>query len=240
MSARVKKTLIYAVVPVAIALPLILAYFSGVGWLQQVVSPRITGMWPKSSREFGLLENLQNVMLLAIAVIATMAVKRKERRLEKVGFAAIFVFAVFVFLEEIDYGLHFYEYAKGVRFDEVAQVRNLHNLGDTNKLVKRLLDTGMVAMFVIAPLVFAKSRKPLLRYVTPDRYSILTLLAMLAMSQLAHFLRNAEVGTPGNIDKNISEFRELSIYYLFLVFLYTVVFQRNWETAPAEPEDASE
>jgi len=224
----VRKLVIYLVVPGAISLALIMAYFSGVSWLQHLVSPRIVGMHPDSSREFGLLENLQNLYLLGIVVVAAWGVKRKALRLEKAAFAALALFSVLVFLEEIDYGLHYYEYWKGISFFEAAQTRNLHNIGDADKLIKRLVDVLLVLLFVVAPLAFAKSRRPLYRYLTPDRYAILTMAAMFALSRLAHYLRDAGVGAPGTINKNISEFRELTIYYIFLVFLAGLVFFRSY------------
>ena len=88
-SATMRKLVIYLVVPAGVTLALILAYFSGVSWLQALVSPRIAGMHPDSSREFGLLENLQNLYLLGIVVVAAWAVKRKTLRIEKAAFAGL-------------------------------------------------------------------------------------------------------------------------------------------------------
>ena len=230
-----RKLAIYLVVPTVVGLALILAYFSGVSWLQALVSPRIVGMHPNSSREFGLLENLQNLCVLAILIVAAWAVKRKTLRIEKAAFAGLVVFSLLVLLEEIDYGLHYYEYWKGITFFQAAQTRNLHNMGDLNKLLKNVMDTVMVLLFVIAPLACANSRRPLLRYLTPDRYAILTVVAMFALSRFAHYLRDIGAGTPGTINKNISEFRELTIYYLCLVYLADIVFFRRF--APAPPDD---
>jgi len=42
------------------------------------------------------------------------------------------------------------------------------------------------------------------------------------MRSLAHGLQDLGVGDPGTIEKNISEFRELNIYYLALVYFYDV------------------
>ena len=233
-SATMRKLVIYLVVPAAVSLALILAYFSGASWLQSLVSPRIAGMHPDSSREFGLLENLQNLYLLGIVVVAACAVKLKTLRIEKAAFAALVLFSLFVFLEEIDYGLHYYEYWNGITFFQAAQTRNLHNIGDANKVLKTLVDATMVLLFVIAPLAFAKTRRPLLRYLTPDRYAILTMVAMFILSRFAHYLRDIGAGTPGTINKNISEFRELTVYYLCLVYLVNIVFYRRFAPAPTD------
>ena len=230
-----RNLIVYLIVPAAINLVLIGAYFSGVSWLQTIVSPVLPGMNPDTGREFGLLENLQNVLLISIVVVAAIAVKRKPSKLEKAAFACLFLLAVFVFLEEIDYGLHYYEYVMDVGMFQAAQVRNVHNIGGLTKFIKKLLDLCMALFFVVAPLALAKSGKPLLRYLTPDRYSVLTMIVMVLMSKLAHLLNDLGFAETGSIHKNISEFRELTIYYIFLVYLCEVVLWRAY--TPREGAD---
>lgn len=226
MAVSKKKLIIYLIIPVALNMSLILAYFSGVPWLHHVVIPVIPWMHPNSARELGLLENLQNVFLLTIIVVAAFGIKRKKLRIEKAAFAGIFLFSLFVLLEEMDYGLHYYEYARGVTYLEAALIRNVHNISGATKLIKRFVDFGMALLFVVMPLAFAKSPKPLMRYVTPDRFAVLTMIAMVCMSKFAHFLKDIGAGGLGSITKNISEFRELSIYYIFLIYLACIVFFR--------------
>jgi len=93
-----KKIVIYVAVPVGVSLVLIAAYFSGVDWLQQIVSPRMPRMHPNAGREFGLLENLQNMCLLVMVGTAAWGVKRKALKAEKAALALITVFAPFVLL----------------------------------------------------------------------------------------------------------------------------------------------
>lgn len=49
-----------------------------------------------------------------------------------------------------------------------------------------------------------------------------TVMLTVLLSWLAHALDDAGLavidGVPGNLEKNISEFRELNIYYLFLLY----------------------
>ncbi len=224
-----KKLAIYLFVPSVMSLGLIGAYFSGVHWLQQIVCPRFDKvLYVNSAREFGLLENLQNVFLIAIAVIAGLGVRRKKRKIEKAALILLCLFAIFVFLEEIDYGLHYVELAKGVKPLEQAEVRNVHNIGDINKFMKKGSDIGLAVFFVVIPLAFAKSRISLLRYLAPSRYAILTMVAMVLLSTLAHSLKDNGFGAGGSIGKNISEFRELNIYYLFMIYIFDVVFRRSY------------
>ena len=64
------------------------------------------------------------------------------------------------FFEEIDYGLHYVEYAHGKTKEQVDyqivvqhQVRNFHNIGHTNSYIKFLAYACTVVLFVILPLL---------------------------------------------------------------------------------------
>lgn len=225
-----KKLVIYVVVPAALTLPLIAAYFSGIDWLQQLVAPRF-------NRELGLLENLQNAFLLAIIVMTAYGIRRKPFRAEKAVMIILMLGTVFVLLEEIDYGKHYYDYMIGRPWYADTGFRNIHNMGDTTDVLKRFADIGMVLFFVVLPLAFAKSRNDLLRYITPDRFFILTMITMFAISKLAHFLADAGVGTTGPIRKNISEFRELLVYYVFMIYLLGLVFRRDYTSYKGRAEE---
>lgn len=231
-----KRVTIYFLIPVGVAGTLIAMYFSGNETLQQIISPRMPKMNPSSGREFGLLENLQNLILLAMIVMAAMGFRRKTQRIEKAGMAFVFLFSCFIFLEEIDYGLHFYEYAKNVPWYESTRARNLHNVGDRTNITKRVVDLGMLVAFGILPFALAKTRNPLVRFLLPTRESLLTLLAMLLVRTLAHQLKDHGFGTEGTIDNNLSEFRELVTYYLFMLYLFQITFRRSLFPNEETPE----
>lgn len=244
----VKKVLIFFVVPLGLSSILMGMYFSGNEGLQQVISPRIPPMNPASMRELGLLENLQNLLLLIMIVTAVVGYRKQTEVLQKGVMVFVASFAVFILLEEIDYGLHYYEYAKKIPWKDSATRRNLHNVGDTTQIVKQTVDVGMAILFVVVPLAFAKSKNSLLRFFSPDRYSILTIIVMVLVRTIAHELRDRGFGTQGTIDKNLSEFRELIIYYVFMLYLFTIALQRHFvfdsdddtpaDAAPAPRADA--
>jgi len=104
--------------------------------------------------------------------------------------------------------------------------------------MKHGVDAGIIVMFVLFPLFCADSTRPLVRYLVPDRFSILTAISMVAVSKLAHALKDAGIGGRGTISKNISEFRELLIYYIFIVYLIEVMFRRAFQ--PTEKPAAGE
>jgi len=238
---NLKKLLLYFCIPLLVTLPLVGMYFSGIRVLQFIVSPYHTGMNPSSSREFGLLENIQNIVLIAIIIIAFTGFRRKRLRWDKAAFGFITAFGVFVLLEELDYGLHIYEYVRGIPWSDSSTFRNVHNIGETTQLAKQVVDTGMVVLFVIAPLALARSKKPLVRYLTPDRYSVLTMLAALIVRFVAHALKDHGFGTWGTMHSNLSEFRELITYYVFMLYLVEVALLRNLDLmkspAPTDPSN---
>ena len=209
------KLIVFVVAPVAVTGILIAMYFSGVPWLQSIVAPH-------HNRELGLLENLQNAVLLGLAGILLLGAKRRPAGLERRVFGVLFACTLFVFLEEIDYGTHVVRQLAG---KPDPSPFSLHNIGSTGPL-KQAGDVVLVLCFVIAPLCVGRSARPLMRYVTPDRSSILTVAAMLALSRVAHLLQDT-TGQAGSLSNNIAEFRELNIYYLVAVHAYVVVFRRR-------------
>ncbi|MFP6581872.1 MAG: hypothetical protein VCD00_04880 [Candidatus Hydrogenedentota bacterium] len=235
-----QKLIWYIAVPIISTLVMVLMYFSGIPVLRQIITPTIEGIYGNSQREFGLLENLQNVLLLAMVVFAIRGAVRKKDLVERVAFGGLAFFAFFVFLEEIDYGLHFYEYARGIQSDEAAANRNLHNVGDRTSTIKRIVDLGMFVLFVVLPFGFHKSRNRYLRYLAPDRYSVFTLLGSVLVSQFAHLLNDRGYGDASNIGSNISEFREYVTYWLFLLYIRELVFRRDLGDQPVDSPTLSD
>ena len=86
----------------------------------------------------------------------------------------------------------------------------------------------MILLFIVFPLLFSRSRRPLLRYLTPDRFFIITMISMFLISKFAHLLENSGVGSPGSLHGRISEFRELIIYYIFAIYFFDLVFRRAY------------
>lgn len=220
------RLLAHLLLPAALSLALMGLYFSGSTALQAVVAPTIEGLHPFSWREFGALEMLQNAVLLAIIVLlADVARRAGPALLRSILLVAASGF-VFVLLEEIDYGRHWYEYATG----EVGSLsaenwnRNLHNrvagTGEQYSTYMRFASSVFVGLaFVLAPLFLQGSRHPLVRLLLPSRWMVTTVVLMVLLSNLAHALDDAGYavigGVPGNLEQNISEFRELVLYYLF-------------------------
>ena len=172
---------------------------------------------------------LQNALLaLIVLYLARSALLTGERWL-RAAFGLLAFLFIFVLLEEIDYGLHYYDYFTGSMVESSAGEwnRNLHNRstaagvqwGSYMKLVSKAM---LVLGFVVAPLVMHRSENRLARLLTPSRWAAATVLLMFVLSRLAHVLDRAGLslidGTAGGLEHNISEFREFNLYYLFLLY----------------------
>ncbi len=226
-----KPWFVIVIIPCAINLLLVGMYFSGVPLLAHIIVPDMPEVAQR--REFGLLENLQNIYLLSMAVMGAWAMRIKPFAWEKAAAALYTVAAAFVFLEEIDYGLHWIEYLNGTPSSEFVPVegRNWHNQGERTRVMKDLVTLSCVLLFVIAPFAFRNSTNRLIRYLLPVKQYALGFLGIVLISRLAHYLSDLDLGVDG-IRGNISEFRELGMYYLYMIWSHTVIFKRNFAKTP--------
>lgn len=253
---RLVKWSVYGAIPLCLSLTLQLMYFSGNLVLQRLVCPKLPPLPPDAYREFGLLENLQSLFVLAMVIILLIGAFRSVHRGQRVAFLALTLFSTFIFLEEIDYGTHFYAYAqledvagwfepaRSERFqallaqsDFTATPFNLHNRGDLTDVIKGVAGAVMLLLFVVAPFLTERIKNPWFHYLAPDRFTVITVVVMVVLRLVTHQLGNldaqwvAEGGNTGRevgaMNNNLSEFRELTTYYLFLVYLAVLVFFRQ-------------
>lgn len=229
-----RKVFWYFVLPMLLSGTMLAMYFSGVRVLESIVSaPYLEAVAGDSRREYGLLENLQHAMLLAVVVLAVRSVIRHRVLAVRVFMGFVAAFVTLMFLEEIDYGLHYYELLTGVPHDEIAERRNLHNVGNRTAALKSISTAGTIALFGVAPFVFGHSKNRWVRYFTPDRYAALMLVVAFLTRSIAHDLHSRGMGY--GLDGNLSEFRELVTYYMGLA--YTVYLVRR---SPHEYDTANE
>lgn len=224
---------LYVFIPLGINLLFVGLYFSGNEFSQHLISPIIEDLPFRSWREFGLLEQLQNLLILIVVVLFIRAAFQNVQPLEKFFFATGAAIFLFLFLEEIDYGLHFYSYLTG-NYSETINY-NWHNLKSLGKrqngtYLKKISDLAMIIWFILFPLLGKRvSFPPVLKTVLPSPWFILTLLIAACTSSLAHYLDGLEWdiinGVQGSLFGNISEFREINTYYICL--LYAIQLTRS-------------
>jgi hypothetical protein len=224
MPVSFKKHLIYWIVPSLITLACILIfYFNWLG-LSEFIAPSV-------NREFGVIENIQHLLLILIFFVALKGYRIRNTKIEKYGYALIMAATVFMFLEEIDYGLHYYDHltskseiTKVVVFDN--EVRNLHNNG------KLILNVMKLAAYIVVALFFAalpllpekiKEKNRWLNFLSPSRYIIGTAVSLLVLNQIARYLYKNYDYANHSLDANVSEFEEIMTYYIIFLYLRELI-----------------
>jgi hypothetical protein len=200
---------------------LVLAYFSGSEPLRDLVASPL-------NREFGLLEHLQAALLLITAAGGVVGFRRAGNGVEKAVCTLVIVGAVFILLEEIDFGLHYWEYLFG---ESGLKTLNIHNQEGNLPVVKTGSDVLTIVLFVLIPLAAWRLSDPRLTYFVPDRLIAITVLAGFAVSQLAHFLEDAGLYPDGPLNHNVSEFRETFTYYAFMLYGLDLALRRKWPSS---------
>lgn len=203
-------------------------YFSGIPVLQQIVAPTIEGLPVIQSREFGLLEMLQNGFLLCVVYMFAKALLQQRPVLDKLFFATGCCAFLFLLLEEIDYGLHF----KNLLLGEVhyPDTRNIHNRWTEDGVeyatyFKKTNDFVNIVWFALIPILlwlspYAEQAKKI--NLIPSRWFLVGFAIALVFARIAHSLEDhgfAELnGHKGALYKAVAEFRETSLYYLYLLY----------------------
>ena len=199
-------------------------YFSGSFALQQLISPIMPDMLGASWREFGMVEQTQNILLLITAGLLLKESIARTHVCEKIILASGFIVFLFVFLEEIDYGAHFYEYFFG---ETGTTFRNWHNQkdegGDQNiKKLRQITDSTILLVFIVLPLLKSTDLVRPIKHLIPSRWFIAGFAIAVIASKIAHGLEDYGFdvinGVAGGLTNNISEFRETSCYYFFMLY----------------------
>ena len=218
-----KKHFIYWILPSGFTLACTLIYFYNLFGLEDFIAPKI-------NREFGLIENVQLLLLILIFLRAIKGIRTREAKIEKYGFLLVAIVTAFMFLEEIDYGLHYYDYLTGkpqvtqvVIFDQ--KVRNIHNNGPILNLFKLTSYGVIIIFFVIFPLMPSKFKEKhaVLNFLSPSRLIISTAVCLLVLNQIALYLYHKYNSLSRSLTANVSEFEETMTYYIILLYISEMV-----------------
>ena len=106
LPANRTKWFVYGAVPLLATVLMAGMYFSRDLVAQRLVAPKLPPLPFHSWREFGLLENAQHLLLLASFVVLLAGARRATERLQRAGFVVAAAMTLFIFLEEVDYGVH--------------------------------------------------------------------------------------------------------------------------------------
>lgn len=199
-------------------------HFSGIPWMQAFISPSFP-----AHRELGAPENLQNLIILSVIILAIQGAKRKIWKIEKMAFLIVAVFSVFLLLEEMDYGRHMYRQFIDHTFKwGIWNVHFMHE-GLLTKILTVVVYITLPLFFCILPLAARKSSNPWVKYLSPEPYAIGTVLGMILVSQTSQFLNNLDMYAEFSRQSGMimSEFGEAFLYWVFFLYFYEIVYKRN-------------
>ena len=131
-----------------------------------------------------------------------------------------------VALEELNYGQHYLALLLGSGSEAEVGPISVHNAGDLTDGFKLVADLGIAVLFVALPLLRHWTGVAPLGSVTPNLWYLTTVALIVMLGQLPHMLSALELG-PGWMTYNLSEFRELLIYYIGALYLWDLARARR-------------
>ena len=229
-----KKHIIYWIAPAVILVLYILIYFLDWGGLSFIMAPEY-------NREFGLVENTQVLIIVGMIVVCLKGA-RLPNKLPRYFFGLGFFASIFILLEEVDYGLHIYDWYIGKTPAMVSaeyanrELRNIHNSFDMTEMFKRVsfLFLAIICLLAARPKGKLKFLNKLQSLVPatfrPSPLLAITVILVPLISQFAFFIKNNFEIKSLVMNSNISEFEETLIYYSIFLYLYQVL--KNCRTYP--------
>lgn len=215
----------YWIAPSLVLGAMLAIHFSEVPILASILAPRF-------NRELGLLENLQHALLLVILTITALRARRASATRERLLFGVVAAAATFMFLEEVDYGSHWWHALHG-RGDDYVPF-SVHNTGANSDRFKRGGDAILIAVFAVYPLLAWRPGNRWIAFFRPSAWFLTSVVAMLLLSELAHTLNDLGLAADAPIRDSMSEFRELFVYYVWFLYFSNLTRRLDWpDTAPA-------
>ena len=200
-------------------------------WLVTNKDACIELMAPVQNRELGLLELLQVVVLGAIIRLSSRGVwKFRKRNLKRfLLWGSLSLVVSLVLLEEIDFGMHYYDYLTGSEAyssNLFGSFRNIHNQGNNNLIIKSVVLVFQIIIFGLLPFAKISIGNKGFRSQYAIYFWIVTLvnpmLLYILSSNLASYdmiqLKKSQI---------LPELRELGCYFMLLVFL--VEYKKEWD-----------
>ncbi len=220
---NIKQHIVYWGIPTVVVSSLIAMYFSGNDTLMWNMAPEV-------NRELGLLESLQHLLLLVMAIVFARAAWRSQISLERALFTVVSLGMVFVLLEELNYFTHYWWAINGWYFATMPGV-NVYSKGDVSDNFKDAGDIFLVTFFVLFPLVAARINNAWVKYLHPSRMFILAIIIAVLTSRMAHFLDENYAPQNNYFTDSMGEYRELFVYWIWLTYSWVLTHYRQWPLA---------
>ncbi len=203
----------HAGIPFVICGGLLFFYYGGAPWTRQIVSPTLEGVPFNSQREFGLLENLQHLLLAGAAALFAHAAWRFRSLWCGLAGAA----TLFLFCEEIDYGSHWFGHG----------VAAVHNRPAMRPFFHRGVHWGTFAFFGLFALFARRFRR-----LAPEKGAAAGVLIAFGIDELSRRFRDRGLAVGASLQGNEGEFFELALY--LLVFNYARDLHRRLGAVPGD------
>jgi len=209
-----KEHLVYWILPVLVSWILAIMYFAGPAWMQNITAHAY-------NREFGLLENLENTLLLGVIILSYILLKNARHFIVRIIYLLCLLTSVFMLLEEIDYGFHVWNYFQGIHPQQDTVIRNIHNQGKNTIKILMWIGYAIILLFILVmPHLNRKNFPTWFKNFVPSVKLHFTVLTLPFISRFPHFLNKKDFDTNMSLYHNLSEFEEFAIYYIFFLFFY--------------------
>jgi hypothetical protein len=190
-------------------------------WLLLDFESCLSVLAPPENRELGTIELSQVVVLIAIILTCTRQVTLSNGIIKKqLSWVFLSMLLIFVLLEEIDYGLHYYEYFMDKNFysTNFNGFRNVHNQAENNKIIRVFVFSIQIICFGVLPFfrltIGSKPFKPIYGYFY---WSVGILVYVFIFFSEQYF--SAQDIIKIRESQFIGETRELAMYLILFVFL---------------------
>ena len=178
---------------------------------------------PVTNRELGVIELLQSVVLVVILFIGISQIRLnfKLNGLPTICWSFFSAIITFVFLEEIDYGLHYYDFLRGNNSYTTSfgnGFRNIHNQGTNNQAIKAIIIVVQTLFFGILPFLNSSVGKVSFRKI----YALFYWTIAFSTPILSLIITNTfslEEASELTKSQLFAEMRELAFYLMLLVFI---------------------
>lgn len=219
----------HVLIPAVFTLLLIGMYFSGSVMLQSFVAGSPLDPDPDMSRELHALGLLQVVFLLCAAFFSLRSLVAARGFGLRFFSLLVVVLVVSTLAGETDYGRHlgalFSGQAELTPREAWEQSWRARGGATTEKIDGALLlgiQLGVLALFALLPPLINGSRNPNLALISPTWWASICAVLAIVLWRLAAGLNGAGHavldGEAGNLDRYISEFLELDLYYLAMLY----------------------
>lgn len=224
---RAHKFVAYVGLPAGVGVVMILLYFSGIGFLQNVVAPAFYGVDMVSSTKVGALELLQLVLLLGVVFFTVRCLMMCTSTAARILYLLILGGVLFVLYQETDLGSHYSEYlnrppppVRQANYGPFEQRPPPPEAEIVASQFNLIANGAVLGLMLVLPLLQGGHNRTL-RLLIPSGWLSLGVLTVGSVFYLAWHLNERGFGmidsAHGALRYDIGEFLALGMYWLLLL-----------------------